>query len=148
MCQQTVPILTLRYENTWKSEQINSPFACLLNLSNMYEGLKNDSEETVTSNVLARACERQRGRCVGDVLFFVSVSLKLFVGGGRVGRPLGKLMCMQLCVRSHMCVCAPALASLLPSLQPPHSDSPVTEGLTTSHALPINSPAPLASLYL
>lgn len=81
---------------------------------------------------------------------FVSVSLKLFVGGGRVGRPLGKLMCMQLCVRvpTYVCVRAPALASLLPSLQPPHSDSPVTEGLTTSHALPINSPAPLASLYL
>lgn len=59
-----------------------------------------------------------------------------------MGRPLGKLMCVRLRVCAstllHMCVCvyAPALTSLLSSLQPPHSDSPVTEGLTTSHALP------------
>lgn len=34
---------------------------------------------------------------------FVSLSLNMFVEGGWVGRPLGKLMCIQLCVR--MCVC-------------------------------------------
>lgn len=43
---------------------------------------------------------------------FVSVSLKLFVGGGRVGRPLGKLMCMQLCARSHIRVCACSCSSI------------------------------------
>lgn len=63
-----------------------------------------------------------------------------------MGRPLGKWTCVQLCVCAcvyiSVCVCVPALTSLLASLQPPHSDSLVTEGLTTSHALPINSPAP------
>lgn len=42
---------------------------------------------------------------------FVPVSLKLFVEGGWVGRPLGKLTCMQLCVCAclYICVCMPLL---------------------------------------
>lgn len=36
-------------------------------------------------------------------------------------------VCALLHVCMRVCVCAPALTSLLSSLQPPHSDSPVTE---------------------
>lgn len=56
------------------------------------------------------------------------------------GQAIRKIDVQAVYVRTLVHVCASALTSLLPSLQPPHSDSPVTEGLTTSHALPHQLP--------
>lgn len=52
-----------------------------------------------------------------------------------------------MCVRAAVCRCVCALTSLLPSLHPPHSDSLVTEGLTTSHTLPHHLPCLLSSYH-
>lgn len=81
---------------------------------------------------------RCRVRCVGDVLSVFC--LKLFAEGGRVGRPLGNLMCAQLCMCMCSCLNITAVVTAATSQWLPCDWRPDI----LPRSLPTVSPAPLA----